>query len=333
LNYYEHHIGDYAEATAHLSCLEDGVYSRLIRKYYAQEKPLPAELKAVQRLISARSKDEREAVEAILEEFFELQEDGWHNARCDEEIARYQEKQRKAKASADARWNKNKTQVERNANGMRTHAENDANASDENHANGMRTHCEGNAHQSPVTRHQLTSKAEDIVVINGSSRAHGDDDDDRPPREARMPPRQDPLPSNDAAIQLTVRLRQLGVNALFTHPAVQDWTNRQVPVAILEQAVLKAREVKGDTAKIPPNYLVNIVEELLNPPAKVEATAKAPREDWSWKRSNEGIDAKGRELGMYARGNESYADFAARIQAALDKRKAKSQTAPQGATA
>ena len=99
MNYYEHHIGDYAEATAHLTFVEDAAYSRLIRKYYATERPMPADLKAVQRLVGARSKDEREAVQTILEEFFELREDGWHNARCDAEIKAYNdgEPERKAK--------------------------------------------------------------------------------------------------------------------------------------------------------------------------------------------------------------------------------------------
>jgi len=139
LNYYEHHIGDYAEATAHLSFVEDAAYSRLIRKYYAQEKPLPADVKAVQRLVGARSKDEREAVESILAEFFELRADGWHQDRCDAEIARYQDKQAKAKRSAQARWNAKPPQSDGNANAS---------------AGGMRTHSEGNAHQTPDTRHQ-----------------------------------------------------------------------------------------------------------------------------------------------------------------------------------
>ncbi len=91
MNYYEHHIGDYAEATAHLSFIEDAAYSRLLRKYYASEKPLPAKLEEVQRLVSARTKQERETVNTVLNEFFILQEDGWHNKRCDEEINRYQE--------------------------------------------------------------------------------------------------------------------------------------------------------------------------------------------------------------------------------------------------
>jgi len=140
LNYYEHHIGDFAEATAHLSFVEDAAYSRLIRKYYAQEKPLPADTKAVQRLVGARSKDEREAVDSVLHEFFDLQADGWHQARCDAEIARYQDKQAKAKRSAQARWNAKPPHSEGNANAY-------ANASPD----AMRTHSEGNALQSPDT--------------------------------------------------------------------------------------------------------------------------------------------------------------------------------------
>jgi uncharacterized protein YdaU (DUF1376 family) len=139
MNYYEHHIGDYAEATAHLTFVEDAAYSRMIRKYYAQEKPLPVDVKAVQRLIAARTKEEREAVEIVLNEFFTLEADGWHNGRCDTEIARYQDKQAKAKRSAEARWNKPQSQSDGNANAS---------------PNAMRTHTEGNAHQTPDTRHQ-----------------------------------------------------------------------------------------------------------------------------------------------------------------------------------
>jgi uncharacterized protein YdaU (DUF1376 family) len=106
LNYFELHIGDYAEATQHLSILEDGVYTRLLRKYYASEKPLPVEIEKVQRLIVAKSKEEKAAVEAVLSEFFDLRDDGWHQDRCDDEIARYLagEPERVAKkANEDAR--------------------------------------------------------------------------------------------------------------------------------------------------------------------------------------------------------------------------------------
>ena len=89
INYYEHHLGDYAEATAHLSFIEDAAYSRLMRKVYATELPLPADIKSVQRLVGARSKDERDAVAVVLEEFFVLSPEGWRNSRCDSEIAKY----------------------------------------------------------------------------------------------------------------------------------------------------------------------------------------------------------------------------------------------------
>lgn len=86
MNYYRHHLGDYDAATAHLSVIEDGAYSRLIRLYYRTEKPLPADIMQVCRLVRAQSKAEREAVDAMLREFFDLRQDGWHQERCDEEI-------------------------------------------------------------------------------------------------------------------------------------------------------------------------------------------------------------------------------------------------------
>ena len=152
MNYYEHHLGDYCVATAHLTFMEDAAYSRLIRKYYASEKPLPENLQAVQRLVGARNYDERKAVEVVLSEFFVLVAGFWHNRRCDEEIARFQDKQDKAKRSADARWNA--VRSERNANAMRTQSE-------------------GNAHQSPSTSHQspdLNSKTLEVPtdVLNPS---------------------------------------------------------------------------------------------------------------------------------------------------------------------
>ncbi|MFZ3120062.1 MAG: YdaU family protein [Variovorax sp.] len=93
MNYFEFHIGDHTEATTHLTLVEDGALGRMLRKYYATERPLPADVKAVQRLVGARTKEEREAVETVLQEFFELQSDGWHQSRCDAEIAAFREKQ------------------------------------------------------------------------------------------------------------------------------------------------------------------------------------------------------------------------------------------------
>lgn len=116
MNYFELHIGDLTEATAHLSILEDGVYGRLMRKYYATEKPLPADIKQVQRLIGARSKEEREAVETVLSEFFELQDDGWHQSRCDAEIASFHEKQAGKEGKRESAKERQRRARERRAN-------------------------------------------------------------------------------------------------------------------------------------------------------------------------------------------------------------------------
>ena len=89
MNYFELHVGDYEAATAHLSMLEDAVYGRMIRLYYRTEKPLPVDVKKIARLVRAVSKPERDAVESVLADFFELRDDGWHQDRCDKEIARY----------------------------------------------------------------------------------------------------------------------------------------------------------------------------------------------------------------------------------------------------
>lgn len=91
MNFYKHHIGDYAAATAHLTFTEDAAFTRLLRIYYRDERPLPVEVRAVQRLAGARMPEELEAVETVLREFFTLTDDGWHNKRCDEEIAKAQE--------------------------------------------------------------------------------------------------------------------------------------------------------------------------------------------------------------------------------------------------
>lgn len=99
VNYFEHHIGDYDKNTSHLTACEDGIYHRLIRRYYDKEIPLPADVDQVKRLARARDKLERAAVDTIINEFFKLEADGWHHKTCDEVIASYQagEPEREAK--------------------------------------------------------------------------------------------------------------------------------------------------------------------------------------------------------------------------------------------
>lgn len=93
MHYFEHHIGDYAAATSHLSLVEDAVYSRMLRRYYLTESPLPADWRQVVRIVGARTDEETEAVKAVLSEFFTLTDDGYRQKRADEVIAEYHDRQ------------------------------------------------------------------------------------------------------------------------------------------------------------------------------------------------------------------------------------------------
>jgi len=128
------------------------------------------------------------------------------------------------------------------------------------------------------------------------------------PRAAAMPPREDLPESTDPAVVLSVALRKLGVNATFTHPTVLDWSTRKVPMDVLHAAVATAREQKGPVAKIPPNYLARIVEELLNPPAPSPQAYGKPAAAPIQVRKPQGMDPKGTD--------ESYEQYDARIRAA-----------------
>lgn len=95
MNYYQHHIGDFIKATARLTDSQAMTYLRLIWVYYDGEKPLPDDLDAIAFKVGGEPKD----IGLILKSFFQLQDDGWHQLRCDREILDYHamiEKRKKA---------------------------------------------------------------------------------------------------------------------------------------------------------------------------------------------------------------------------------------------
>jgi hypothetical protein len=153
----------------------------------------------------------------------------------------------------------------------------------------------------------------DSLITADANAPTADDGDDVPaepdnPRAAPMPPRVEPPESIDPAIVLSTALRKLGVDATFTQPAVQAWASQKTDMAVLIAAVGLAREHKGETAKIHPNYLVPIVDKLLNPQAASTQTYGKPQAAPIQIRKPTGMDPKGTD--------ESYAEYDARIAAA-----------------
>lgn len=84
MNFWKRFIGDYARDTGHLSLLEHGVYTVLLDRLYATERPIPEA--DVYRVARASTRPERAAVDAILAEFFVMEDSAWVNERAMKEI-------------------------------------------------------------------------------------------------------------------------------------------------------------------------------------------------------------------------------------------------------
>jgi uncharacterized protein YdaU (DUF1376 family) len=85
VNFYKHHIGDYAKKTGHLSVAEHGAYLLMLHAYYGTEKPLPMG-DALYRLVRAQTKAERAAVDSVAAQFWSRTENGLVNGRAFDEI-------------------------------------------------------------------------------------------------------------------------------------------------------------------------------------------------------------------------------------------------------
>lgn len=86
MNFFKLYIGDYQRDTAHLSVVEHGAFLLMLQHYYATEKPLPLDIRAICRLIRADSKQDREAIEKVLAEFWTETSEGYVNNRAMREI-------------------------------------------------------------------------------------------------------------------------------------------------------------------------------------------------------------------------------------------------------
>jgi len=288
MNYYEHHIGDYAEATAHLTFIEDATYSRLIRKYYATEKPLPIDVKLVQRLINARSKEEKNSVVSVLNEFFTLTDDGWRQERCDHEIARFKDKQIKARRSAEGRWQVFQSDDLRQ--------ENDPQTACVRIATALRTQCSPDTrHQTPVTNLHTPDKQNNGGEIEKVLQGDG-----------------------ERKKQIQTLFEKEGLNIGVDDERIALLIQQDLTVEEVEEAIAQAKEMRRRVSSSTPINTGFVLSILKGMRRKAQALDSSEE---TWWRSNEGIDLKGRELGMRAQGSESYDSFKTRIFAELRKRK------------
>lgn len=283
VNFYKHHIGDYDADTAHLSWLEDAAYSRLMRLYYRREAPIPADLGQACRLVRATSKQERDAVDLVLREFFALEADGWHNKRCDEEIAAAQAKAEKNRmvGKLGGRPEKKETMM----------------VSKNNH-DGFQKEPNDNPSQTPDSRLQTKSSASTA-------------EPPPTPKPSQPSPAAERAPPGDF-VQLAIELRKVGVACTASHPRVIEWGRQGVTVTMALEAVEVARMHKPGEA-VSPNYLAPIIAEMLHP--------KPPPEP-PWWNTPEATIAKGEALGIRAKPGEQMAEYRDRIREAAKGQRA-----------
>jgi uncharacterized protein YdaU (DUF1376 family) len=91
INYYQRHIGDYMRDTGHLSMTEHGAYTLLLDKYYATKKPIPNNAD-LHKSLRAKSKEEKSAIDYVLNNFFTLKKNCWTNKRADQELKKMRDK-------------------------------------------------------------------------------------------------------------------------------------------------------------------------------------------------------------------------------------------------
>ncbi|KGH50384.1 hypothetical protein GS19_08165 [Acinetobacter idrijaensis] len=144
MNYYQHHIGDFNNATRHLSLVERAIYRDLLDMYYDTEKPIDASnLERLARRLQCTAEDQTAALKYVLDEFFTLKDGVYINNRCEREIAEYHGKRKQASDAGKASAKKRAEKKQRNSDGG---------SSNDDHSNSRSsTDVEGQLNENPTT--------------------------------------------------------------------------------------------------------------------------------------------------------------------------------------
>lgn len=280
MNYYRRWIADYQAKTQHLTMVEEGAYTRLLDFIYAHETPLPAKKAEVFLIAKAVSKSDRKAVESVLEKFFFLCEDGYHNQRADEEIGVAKEvitKQREeGKKAAAKRWIKHRSTQSQPIGS--THD------GEMGQPNGLGY---GSAIHPPTSNRKPETTPTSVTRTTEPAQS-----------AAGVVPENPPHPPNPEVVAHVDRLRvtaaqgtelhsRVGelhgvcaansVRCSSSHPLLVDWARDGVTTAQLTRAITEAR--KSNSGQLNPAYLDPIIERIRNgtidpvkpPPAPISA--------------------------------------------------------------
>ncbi len=333
MNYYPHHIGDYITATAHLTMLEDGAYRRLLDLYYSTEKQLPRDRKALYRLARARTKEEQEAVDVVVEEFFFETDDGWFHSRCDEEIEKARVLAERARTNGKKGGRPPKAKPSDNPDTKPEH-ENDNPAETQRVISGLAKQnpeqTQGEPSDNPTPKPPIPiplPNIKDKAAAANISNTVGPVDNSPPlPPPVDKPDKPEPL-GLDAPARYAVLIRrwekERGKASKLTSsdPRLAVWAEKGVNEVQLREAydlAVADRDDKGDITPINAGFLDAMLAKVLNPPGGDSALNRQapPGVNKPWAATWSGIVAKGAEHGIEQGPNEPAPAFRARVFAA-----------------
>lgn len=301
MNFYKHHLGDYAAATVHLTWDEDAALRRLLDCYYKREAPIPADIQAACRLARATTESQREAVKTVLEEFFDLCPDGWRNSRCDAEIRAATDQAATNKRIADEREAKRRTRsiaAGEETRGRRQHESFHGSSHESFNESYTVTCVEREPTQTPDSRLQTSKETHT--------------------------PGQAPVVCVDEVIKA---MRDAGIPGASTYAAqIRALIVKRVPTEQFAAAARIAASAGKGAA-----YAFGVIKQQLRDEA---ATGELPAKKTAtpvWDATRSSIEAKGVELGLGKwdqkawrpgeRGaGESFSEYTARVRAALERR-------------
>lgn len=145
MNFYKHYIGDYQRDTGHLSVTEHGAFRLMLDVYYATEKPLPADRKALYRLLRAESAADRSAIDSVASQFWVSTSGGLVNSRADLEIAKAEKQAEVNRQIAINREAKKRARTEQESTTNRSRTDHDETT---NRATGRDTNGQPNHNHS-----------------------------------------------------------------------------------------------------------------------------------------------------------------------------------------
>ena len=186
MNYYQHHIGDFNNATRHLSLVERAIYRDLLDMYYDTEKPIDASnLERLARRLQCTTEDQTAALKYVLEEFFTLQDGAYINNRCEREIAEFHGKRKQAseagKASAKKRAEKKRQDPNGgSSNAKQSNGDSSTNVEDQSNENSTTVEAALNENltdEQPTINHKPLTINQEPVTNNysGSSNTREQD--------------------------------------------------------------------------------------------------------------------------------------------------------------